>query len=333
MSAGKLAIPNAERIKLFSGNAHRALADAIAQHLDIPLGQADVSQFADGEINVEIGESVRGMDTYLIQPTCPEVNKNLMELLVMMDAVKRASAKRITAVIPYYGYARQDRKVSPRAPITAKLVANLITAAGADRVITVDLHAGQIQGFFDVPVDNLYAARELAHAFENCIQCDISDIVVVSPDAGGVRRARYFSRLLGRESGLAIIDKRRSGPGQVAKMNIVGDVKGKTAVIIDDMVDSAGTLAKAANKLEEEGAACVYACVVHPVLSDPAVERINDSAIREIIVSDTIPLREDAAKSKKFKVATVSHLLAEGIWNIVMGGSISSLFPDIEVIN
>lgn len=328
-----LKLVDGNNIKLFTGNAHPVLATAIADHLGLKLGDIKVSTFADGEINVEIRESVRGKDVYLIQPTCTDVNKNLMELLIMIDAAKRASADRITAVIPYYGYARQDRKVSPRAPITAKLVANLIIRAGTDRVMTIDLHAGQIQGFFDVPVDNLYAERELVKAFEACIECDISEIVVVSPDAGGVRRARYFSHLLGRESGLAIIDKRRSEPGKVAKMEIVGDVRDKTAVIVDDMVDSAGTLTKAADKLAEAGASSIYAATIHPVFSGPAIERIEKSALREILVTDTIPLRKEAAACKKIKVATVGHLLAEGILNIYNKGSISSLFPDVEVIN
>ena len=333
MSSSTLAIPDPQVIKLLTGNAHASLAAAIAGHLGLKLADSRVTHFADGEISVEIKESVRGNDVYIIQPTCPDVNRNLMELLIMIDAAKRASADRITAVIPYYGYARQDRKVSPRAPITAKLVANLITAAGANRVITVDLHAGQIQGFFDVPVDNLYATNVLVEAFVKCVDGGLDEIVVVSPDAGGVRRARYVAHLLGRESDLAIIDKRRAKPGEVEKMKLVGDVCGKIAVLTDDMVDSAGTLTKAAEKLSEEGATAIYASITHPVLSPPAVERIEKSILKELIVTDTIPLRADASACKKISVASVSLLLAKGIWNVHMRGSVSSLFSDLEVIN
>lgn len=326
-------VSDPENIKLFTGNAHPALSAAIAKQLGLELGKAKVDHFRDGEINVEIGESVRGKEVYLIQPTCPDVNINLMELLVMIDAAKRASADSITAVIPYYGYARQDRKVSARAPITAKLVANLITAAGANRMMTVDLHAGQIQGFFDMPVDNLYATVVLVDIFEKNLDNDSENIVVVSPDVGGVRRARYFARLLEHDASLAIIDKRRGAPGTVAKMNLIGEVQGKSVVLVDDIVDSAGTLTKAAAKLKEEGAESIYACTVHPVLSPPAIERLEESPIKLFYVCDSIPLREDAANCSKIKVASVARLLAQGIWNIHNRGSISSLFPDVEVIN
>jgi len=337
---------DADRIKLFAGNAHPKLAEQIAAHLHLSLSAVTVRSFADGEIDVKIGENVRGKEVYLIQPTCPNVNQNLMELLIMIDTARRASADSITAVIPYYGYARQDRKVAPRAPISAKLVANLITNAGADRVMTVDLHAGQIQGFFDVPVDNLYAAPVLVAAFRDCAECSLDDVVVVSPDAGGVRRARYFAHLLGRESsqeaGLAIIDKRRSAPGKIAEVNLVGEVKGKTAIMIDDIVDSAGTLSVAADKLRDEGAVAVYACITHPILSppkalknitmkwtaDPTVDRLD-----QLIVTDTVPLTEEMQRSGKIRVASVSHLLAEAIQNVHQRGSVSSLFPDVEAYN
>jgi ribose-phosphate pyrophosphokinase len=268
-----------------------------------------------------------------------------MELLIMIDTARRASADRITAVIPYYGYARQDRKVASRAPITAKLVANLITTAGAHRVVTVDLHAGQIQGFFDVPVDNLYAAETLVKAFRACINCTVDDLVVVSPDAGGVRRARYFAHLLGREAhreaSLAIIDKRRAGPGKVAEVALVGSVRGKTAVMVDDIVDSAGTLSVAADKLRSEGATTVYAAITHPILSPPAIENLTKKTtnepivdrLDELIVTDTVPLRADAQACNKIRVTSVSRLLAEAILNVHSRGSVSSLFPDVESYN
>lgn len=329
-------------IKIFTGNAFPALAENIAHQLGVPLAKSSVRCFADGEIEVKIGESVRGKDVFIVQPTSPDVNRNLMELLIMIDTARRASADRITAVIPYYGYARQDRKVAPRAPITAKLVANMIIAAGTDRVITVDLHAGQIQGFFDVPVDNLYAAQVLVDAFIQCRECTIDEIVVVSPDAGGVRRARYLAHLLGLRAGgepsLAIIDKRRSAPGKVAEATLVGSVEGKTAIMVDDIVDSAGTLSIAADKLREQGAVGVFACITHPILSAPAIQNLMkkssiDPAVDRLdmlIVSDTVPLREDARQCGKIKVATVSHLLAEAIKNVHGRGSVSSLFPDVE---
>jgi len=328
MSKPAFAIKDRKAIKLFTGNAHPKLAADIVAHLGLALGDAKVSKFRDGEIQVEIGESVRGKDVYLIQSMCGDVNTALMELLVMIDAAKRASANSITAVIPYFAYARQDRKVASRAPITAKLVADLISTAGAQRVITVDLHAGQIQGFFNTPVDNLYAARELVDAFEGCVTCPHDDIVVVSPDAGGAQRALYFSRLLGgSDVGLAVIVKERPRPGEVAQMILVGKVRGKTAVLVDDIVDSAGTLAKAAEKLRKEKAAAIYACCTHAVLSGPAVANIQGSPIKQLIVTDTIPLRADAAACPKIKVTSVSDLLARGIENVQTRGSISKLFP------
>lgn len=344
MPRKNLAIQDGESIKIFTGTAHPQLAALIAKHLRLPVSQATVKSFKDGEIEVKIGENIRGKSVFLIQPTSPNVNKHLMELLLMIDTARRASAEKITAVIPYFGYARQDRKVAPRSPISAKLVANLLTTAGAHRVITVDLHAGQIQGFFDVPVDNLYAAEVMAKAFLDCTACSLDDIVVVSPDAGGVRRARYMAHLLGRkaggEAGLAIIDKRRSGPGKIAEVQLVGSVAGKTAVLVDDIIDSAGTLIKAAEKLREEGAAAVYACITHPILSPPALENITKickdtgrDCLDRLIVTDTIPLYEEAAQSTKIKVVSVSRLLADSIYQVQNRGSVSKLFPDIETYN
>lgn len=279
-------------------------------------------RFSDGEVLVEIKENVRGGDVFVIQSTCTPVNDNLIELLLMLDAFRRASAKRITAVIPYYGYARQDRKVAPRVPISAKLVADLITTAGASRVLTVDLHAGQIQGFFNVPVDNLFATPVLLRYIRE--RLPENEITVVSPDAGGVERARAFAKHL--DAGLAIIDKRRARPNEVAEMHIVGDVRGRTAVLIDDMVDTGGTLAAAAEALIDNGAREVFACCTHPVLSGNAVQRIETSLLKELIVTDTIPLRPEAAASSKLRVLSVAHLLGEAIRRTHYEESISSLF-------
>lgn len=323
-----------ERIRLFTGNANRELARSICVQLGLPLSHADVRKFADGEVDVAIGESVRGIDVYLIQPLCgPHVNDALMELLVMTDAARRASARSITAVIPYYGYARQDRKVSPRAPITAKLVANLITSAGAHRVLTVDLHAGQIQGFFDIPVDNLYATSTLCRELESMNILNDHPVVVVSPDAGGVRRARYLSHMMEKPASLAIIDKRRASPGKVAEVRIVGEVEGMVAVLVDDMIDSAGTMVAAAKALQEAGVVRVLAVGTHAVFSGPAVERIKNSAIELMLVTDTIPLSEHAKAVAKIKTVSVASLLSAAIENIHIGGSVSSLFSDVEVIN
>lgn len=310
------------KIRIFCGNSNPALAGKICAGLGLPLGAAKVKNFSDGEIMVEIGENVRGRDVYIVQSTCYPTNNNLMELLIMMDALKRASAAKITAIMPYYGYARQDRKVAPRTPITSKLVADLLTSAGADRVVTVDLHAGQIQGFFDIPVDNLYAAPViLDHIKKN--YCGDS-IVMVSPDAGGTERARAYAKRL--ECSLAIIDKRRSGPNISEVMHLIGDVRGKAAIILDDMVDTAGTLTQAAKALKDHGAKTIYACATHGVLSGPAMDRINDSFIEEVVVTDTIPQGDKVEKSSKLKVLSVADLLAEAIRRIHQDESVSSLF-------
>ena len=310
-----------ERIRIFSGNANIALATKICQHLGVSLGKANVTTFSDGETRVEINENVRGMDVFIIQSTCPPVNITCMELLIMIDALKRASADRITAVIPYYGYGRQDRKVAPRAPITAKLLADLITAAGANRVLSMDLHAGQIQGFFNIPVDNLFATPVL---FDYMKKNYIDGTVVVSPDTGGVERARAFGKRLG--ASLAIIDKRREGPNEAEVMNIIGSVKGKRIIILDDMIDTAGTVVQAARAMKEAGALEVSICCTHPVLSGPALERIEDSEIKEVIVTDTIPLSDRAKTCKKIKVLSVSGILGEAVRRIYYNDSVSSLF-------
>ena len=308
-------------LKIFSGNSNPALAEKICAYLKVPIGKAEVKTFSDGEVLVEIDESVRGADVFVIQSTCPPVNNNLMELLIMIDALRRASAERISAVIPYYGYARQDRKVAPRHPISAKLVANLITVAGTDRVLTMDLHAGQIQGFFDIPVDNLFATPVLLDYLRSRY---MDDLVIVSPDAGGVERARAFAKRL--DASLAIIDKRRERANVSQVMNIVGEVRGKVTVILDDMVDTAGTLTQAAFALKEHGAKAIYACCTHPVLSGKAVERIEESPIEELIVTDTIPLSQRAQGCEKIKVLSVAELFAEAIKRIHLNQSVSSLF-------
>ena len=310
-----------ERMKIFSGNANLPLAKKICKILGVPLGKANVTTFSDGETRVEINENVRGMDVFIVQSTCPPVNDNCMELLILIDAMKRASADRITAVIPYYGYARQDRKVLPRAPITAKLVADLITTAGAHRVLSMDLHAGQIQGFFNIPVDNLFATPVLLDYIKENYQ---DNMVIVSPDTGGVERARAFGKRLG--ANLAIADKRREGPSESQVMNIIGDVKGKKTVILDDMIDTAGTVVQAASALKDKGATEVSVCCTHPVLSGPAIDRINDSSIKEVIVTDTIPLHEKAKYCKRIKVLSVSGLLSEAVRRIYYNDSVSSLF-------
>ena len=310
-----------ERIRVFSGNANIALATKICQHLGVSLGKANVTTFSDGETRVEINENVRGMDVFIIQSTCPPVNITCMELLIMIDALKRASADRITAVIPYYGYGRQDRKVAPRAPITAKLLADLITAAGANRVLSMDLHAGQIQGFFNIPVDNLFATPVL---FDYMKKNYIDGTVVVSPDTGGVERARAFGKRLG--ASLAIIDKRREGPNEAEVMNIIVSVKGKRIIILDDMIDTAGTVVQAARAMKEAGALEVSICCTHPVLSGPALERIEGSEIKEVIVTDTIPLSDRAKTCKKIKVLSVSGILGEAVRRIYYNDSVSSLF-------
>ncbi len=311
---------NRNWLRIFTGNSNIRLVERISDHLGTSIGKSVVKNFSDGEINVEINESVRGMDVFVIQSICHPVNNNLMELLIMIDALKRASSERITAVLPYYGYARQDRKVSPRAPISAKLIADLITTAGASRILTVDLHAGQIQGFFNIPVDHLYAAPVLLEHLKNLRD----DIVIVSPDAGGVERARAYAKRL--NSSLAIIDKRREAPNVSQVMNIIGDVTDKVAVLVDDLVDTGGTLARAAYALSEKGASAVYACCTHPVLSGKAVEILMDSPILEMIVTDTIPLRSEAKECPKIKVFSISALLADAIRRIYEDESVSCLF-------
>jgi len=308
-------------LKLFTGNANRPLAEEIARYLHVPLGDADVTRFSDGEVFVRINENVRGMDVFVIQPTSPPVNDHLMELLVMLDAFKRASAGRITAVLPYYGYGRQDRKVMGRVPITAKLVADLITAAGCHRVLAVDLHAGQIQGFFNMPVDHLFAAPPVI--VDYLAKKELKDPVLVSPDAGGVERARAIAKRL--SAGLAIIDKRRDGPNVAVFMNLIGDVKGKDVVVIDDMIDTAGTLIQAVQAVKREGARRILAAAVHGVLSGPAITRIESSDLEEVIITNTIPLGPEKAH-RKFHVLSVAPLVAEAIRRIHDEESVSTLF-------
>ncbi len=310
-------------LKLITGTANPQLAKSIARHLQCDLTPAIAQPFSDGEIRVEIGANVRGNDVFVIQSTCRPVNNSLIELCLMLDALKRASARRITAVVPYYGYARQDRKVVPRVPISAKMVADFLMVAGAGRLLTMDLHAGQIQGFFDKPVDNLYASKVLLNYLKELK----SDLVLVSPDAGGTERARAFAKRL--QAGLAIVDKRRDRPNQASAMHIIGQVEGKTAVIVDDMVDTAGTLVAAADALFERGATHVYACVTHPVLSGPAIERINTSKLNTVVVTDTIPLTPEAELCPKIEVVSVAELFAEAIKNINQETSISGLFSKV----
>jgi ribose-phosphate pyrophosphokinase len=309
-------------LKIFAGNSNPPLAKEITQYLETPLGKATVETFSDGESRVEVKENVRGADVFVLQSTSRPGNDNLMELLLMLDAFKRASAKRITAVVPYYGYARQDRKVVPRVPISAKLVADLITTAGASRLLTMDLHSGQIQGFFNIPVDNLYATPVLLQHLKK--QLNHNEVTIVSPDAGGVERARAIATRL--DASLAIIDKRRVGPSVVAEMNIIGEVKDQVAILLDDMVDTAGTLTMAAEALKKEGAKRIIGCCTHPVLSGPAIERIETSALEELIVTNTIPLAPEAHRSNKIKVLSVAHLIGEAIRRTHEEESISSLF-------
>jgi ribose-phosphate pyrophosphokinase len=310
-----------DNLKIFTGNSNIPLAEEICQSFKLTLGNAKVGTFSDGEIMVEIQENVRGMDVFIIQSICSPVNEHLMELLIMIDAMKRASAERITATIPYYGYARQDRKVAPRVPISAKLIADLITAAGAHRVLTIDLHAGQIQGFFNIPVDNLFATPVILDHIREKYQ---NDLVIVSPDAGGVERARAIAKRL--DASLAIIDKRRERPNESQVMNVIGDITNKTALIMDDMVDTAGTLTQAANAIAERGAKSVSACCIHPVLSGSAIEKINRSSIKELVVTNTIPLQNKANLCDKITVLSVGNLLAEAIRRIHKNDSVSSLF-------
>ncbi len=311
-----------DKIKIFCGNSNPQLAKEICDKLGLPLSESLVRTFSDGEIRVEICENVRGRDAYIVQSSCAPTNNNLMEMLIMMDALKRASAAKITAVIPYYGYARQDRKAAPRTPITSKLVADLITTAGADRVVTVDLHAGQIQGFFNIPVDNLYAAPVIVEHIKK--EFAGQNVIMVSPDAGGTERARAFAKRIGCT--LAVIDKRRSAPNVAEVMHVIGDVKDKVAILLDDMIDTAGTLTHGAAALKLHGASKIFACATHGVLSGPAMERINNSDITEVVLTNTIPLQEKAKLSPKIRLLSVAPLLAEAIRRIHEDESVSSLF-------
>jgi len=310
-----------EGMAIFSGNSNPGLVQKICNYLSLPVGGAKVKTFSDGEIQIEINENVRLKDVFVVQSTCSPVNDNLVELLLMIDAFNRSSARKITAVIPYFGYARQDKKVAPRVPISAKLVADMLTVAGADRIITMDLHAGQIQGFFNIPVDNLFAAPVLIEYIRNNFR---DDMVIVSPDAGGVERARAFAKRLNAD--LAIIDKRRDAPNQAKAMAVIGDVSDKVAVILDDMTDTAGTLTEAAHAIKNAGAREINACCAHPVLSGPAIDRIIDSDLKSLVVTDTIPLSERAAACDKIKVLTISQLVGEAIIRSYRGDSVTSLF-------
>ncbi len=311
-----------QQLKIFSGTANPELSQEIAQNIGVPLGQAVIRRFSDGEIFVEIDENVRGMDVFVIQPTCTPVNEHLVELLIMIDALKRASADRITAVIPYYGYARQDRKVQPRTPITSKLIADMLTAAGANRLLAMDLHAGQIQGFFNIPFDHLYATPIFLEYLMQ--EKDTQDLVVVSPDAGGTERARAYAKRLNAE--LAIIDKRRTSANQSEVMHLIGDVKDKRALIVDDIVDTAGTLTQGAKAIMDQGAKSIFAIGTHGVLSGPAVQRINQSPLETLLVSNTIPVGEKIKECNKIKVLSVGPILSEAIRRIHTGESVSSLF-------
>jgi ribose-phosphate pyrophosphokinase len=310
-----------EGMAIFTGNSNPVLAKKICKYLSCPLGAAEVKTFSDGEIQIEIIENVRLKNVFVLQSTCSPVNDNLVELLLMIDAFKRSSARRITVVIPYFGYARQDKKVAPRVPISAKLVADMITLAGANRIITMDLHAGQIQGFFNIPVDNLFAAPVLIDYIRNNFR---DELVIVSPDAGGVERARAFAKRLNVD--LAIIDKRRDAPNQAKAMAVIGDVTDKVAVILDDMTDTAGTLTEAAEAIMHAGAREIHACCAHAILSGPGIDRISNSVLKSLVVTDTIPLKENAAACDKIKVLTISQLVGEAIIRSYRGDSVTSLF-------
>ncbi len=310
-------------LKIFTGNSNSAFAQKVAEAAGVQLGDCILKRFADGEVQVEIHESVRGDSCFVIQSTCPPVNENYMELFIILDALKRASAKSITAVIPYYGYARQDRKVAPRAPISAKCVADLITTAGADRVVCVDLHAAQIQGFFNVPVDHLFAIPTMARYWREHFGKG-SEYVVVSPDSGGVERTRAFAKRI--EAPIAIIDKRRSGPNEAKALHLIGEVQDKVAIIVDDMIDTAGTLTQAAESLMNNGAKKVYAMATHALFSGPAISRITESSLEKVIVSDTIPLNEAAMACNKIEVTTMAPVVAEAMRRIYGNASVSSLF-------
>jgi ribose-phosphate pyrophosphokinase len=311
-----------DNAKIFSGTSNVPLAEAVCKYLKVPLGKSELRRFSDGEVFAEISESVRGSNVFVIQSTCPPTNEHIMELLIITDALKRASARAITAVIPYYGYARQDRKVQPRAPISAKLVADLVTTAGISRVITVDLHAGQIQGFFNIPVDHIYATPVFIEYIREKFNKD--DMVIVSPDAGGMERARSYAKIL--DSGLAMTDKRRPNPNEAEIMNVIGDVSGKDVILVDDLVDTAGTAIQAGKALLREGAKSATLCCTHGVLSGSAIERITKSDIVEVIITDTIPPSQQAVACGKVKVISIANLLGEAIKRIATGESISSLF-------
>jgi|TARA_B100000678_G_scaffold116126_1_gene97344 ribose-phosphate pyrophosphokinase len=313
------------RMLVFSGRANPLLAESICKYLDIPLGETVIRDFSDKEIYVRIEENVRGRDVFVIQPTCYPGNTNVMELLIMIDALRRSSAKRITSVIPYYGYGRQDRKCEPRVPITSKLVADLLETAGTDRVLTVDLHAGQIQGFFNIPVDHLFAMNVLIDYIR---KLNLPNLIVISPDAGGVERARAFAKRL--NTSLAIIDKRRDIPNEAKAMNIIGDVEGKVAFIVDDMIDTAGTLMEATDALLGAGASEVHACCSHPVLSGPAAERISNSPLKTVLTTDSIPLGNGLEQNPKIKVLSIAPLLGEAILRIHEETSVSSLFDSTK---
>ncbi len=308
---------------IFSGNSNPILSQKICEYINVPLGGEKVKRFSDGEIQIEIDENVRSKEVFVIQSICSPVNENLVELLLMLDALKRASADRITAVIPYYGYARQDKKVAPRVPISAKLVADLLTVAGAARIITMDLHSGQIQGFFNIPVDNLFAAPVIIDYIRKKFNFN-NDLVIVSPDAGGVERARAFAKRL--NAGLAIIDKRRDAPNQAKAMAVIGDVANKVVVILDDMVDTSGTLVEAAGAIMKNGAREIHASCCHAVLSGPAIERIEDSDLKTLVVTDTIPLKKNARDCDKIKVLSIAELIGEAIVRSFKGDSVTSLF-------
>lgn len=310
-----------DEMKIFSGTANRPLAESICRSLGLPLGSSSVSRFSDGEVYFQILENVRGEDVFIIQPTCSPVDTTLVELLIMVDAFKRASARRITAVLPYFGYARQDRKDKPRVPISAKLVADVLTTAGCDRILTMDLHVPQIQGFFNIPVDHLFASPVLVDYFQ---KLDLPDLLVVSPDAGGTERARAYAKRL--KTNMAIIDKRRVQPNVAEVVNIVGEVEERTALIVDDLIDTAGTLVKSAEALMSKGAKAVYACCSHPVLSGPAVQRIQKSCLTEVVVTDSIPLSSDAVNCPKIRMLSVADLLGKAIKSIHEETSVSSLF-------
>lgn len=316
-------MPVSHDYKVFSGNSNRGLAERISEYLKRPLSKCDVGRFSDGEIQVEIGENVRGFDVFVIQSTCPPVNDHIMELLIMCDALKRASAASITAVVPYYGYARQDRKVAARTPITAKLVADLFETAGVTRVVSMDMHAGQIQGFFNIPTDHLYASPVFLDDLRKKFPTT-DDLVIVSPDAGGVERARAYSKRL--NCPLAIIDKRRPRPNSSEVMNLIGDVKGRDAIIIDDIIDTGGTLTQGAAALREKGARSVFAYIVHPILSGPAISRVNESVLEELVVADTVPLSKSAQACAKIRAVGSERLFGEAIARIYRAESLSSLF-------